>query len=92
MIRPLPENRLRGKQMWARTSAEAASMPDMVVRTIPPGIANPRLPEVICLGNLPMRQSSSSCTKPSLVCSIKVAVRGMTAMMMVTRLCKGPDT
>ena len=92
MIRPLPENRLLGKQMWARTSAEGTSMPDVVVRTILSGSADPRLPRVICLGNLPMLRRSSSYTKPTSTRSIKVVARGMTATMMVTRLCKGPDT
>ena len=92
MIRPLPENRLLGKQMWARTSVEATSMPDVVVRTILPGSADPRLPKEICLGNLPMLCRNSSGTKLTLARSTKVVVRGMTAMMMVTRLCKGTDT
>jgi hypothetical protein len=86
MIRPLPENRLRGKQVWARTSAEAASMPDMVVRTIPMGSANHRRPRVTCLGNLPMLRPSNIRTKLILAHSIKVAVRGETAMMMVIQL------
>ena len=92
MIRPLPENRLRGKQMWNRTSAEAASMPDMVVRTILTGSADHRLPRVICLGNLPMLRRSSIRTKPILAHNIKVVVRGTTATMMVIRLGRGPDT
>ena len=92
MIRPLPESRLLGKQMWARTSAKEISTPDVVVRTMLPGSADTRLPRVICLGNLPMLRRSSICTKPTLVHSTKVVVRGTTAMMMVIRLCKGPDT
>ena len=67
-------------------------MPDVVVRTILPGIANLRLPEVMCLGNLPMLRRSSSCTKPTLAHSTKVVVRGTTATMMVIRLGRGPDT
>ena len=92
MIRPLSESRSPGKEMWARTSAEETSMLNVVVRTILPGSADPRLPRVICLGNLPMLRRSSSCTKTTLVHSTKVVVRGVTAMMIVIWLCKGPDT
>ena len=66
-------------------------MPDKVVRTIPPGITETRLAEAQCLGNRRMF-TSSSIKAPNLARSIKVVVRGTTATMMVTRLCKGPDT
>ena len=92
MIRPLPENRLRGKQVWARTSAEAASTPDMVVRTILMGSADHRRPRVTRLGNLPMLRRNSRSTRLTLACSTKVVVRRSTAMTMVIRLCEGPDT
>ena len=67
-------------------------MPDMVVRTILMGSADHRRPRVMCLGNLPMLRRSSIKTKPILAHSIKAVVRGTTAMMMVIRLWKGPDT
>ena len=41
----------------------------------------------------PANAPRNSCsTKPTLARSTKVVVRGTTAMMMVIRLCKGPDT
>ena len=71
--------------------ARGARMLDVVVRTIPPGIVNTRLPGVMCLGNLQMLRSSSF-KAPNLAHSTKVAVRGVTGTMMVTRRCKGPGT
>ena len=104
-MRPLPGNKSPGMATSASSGLGMVilplSMQDLEVRTKLPDLDDTRTEVVIYLGRRPRFSTRSirrpgvttlSIRWPNMVVSIKMVVRGMTAMMMEIQCSEGPDT